>query len=59
MPSQGSLVKMTSPGFSVSGGKRFNIWRSVMGALPMNTGTLNVPWAMELASASSTTQVRS
>ena len=30
-----------------------------MGALPMNTGTLKVPCAIELASASSTTQVRS
>ena len=35
------------------------MWRSVIGALPMNTGTLKVPWAIELASASSTTQVRS
>ena len=59
MPCQGSLVMMTSPGLSVSGGKRFSMWRSVIGALPMNTGTLKVPWAIELASASSTTQVRS
>jgi len=35
------------------------MWRNVIGALPMNTGTLKVPCAIELASASSTTQVRS
>ena len=59
VPNQGSLVTMMSPGFSVSAGKRFSMCRAVTGALPMKAGMPNVPCAMELHSASSTTHDRS